>query len=165
MIWQVTAGRDRQVAAPSPAAAAPPAVAVAKEAKAFVADPPEADKTQATQAAGVAGLAESVKRETAEGTRAMPKLDTNVAMQATKSLLAPAGPTIASATATSPPVYATPAAPQAMTAKVSESAEAWMKRILELKRLGKVRKFDDELVKFRKRYPDFALPEELKAAK
>ncbi len=40
-----------------------------------------------------------------------------------------------------------------------------MKRILELKRLDRTHEFNEELIKFRKRYPDFALPEELKADK
>ena len=39
-----------------------------------------------------------------------------------------------------------------------------MKRILELKAPGKMREFEGELAKFRKQYPDYLLPEELKGA-
>ena len=63
-----------------------------------------------------------------------------------------------------PPIVAT--APAALTAaKETESAEAWIKRILELKRQLKSREVDEELVSFRKRYPDYALPPELKPSR
>ena len=64
--------------------------------------------------------------------------------------------------AIAPPVYAAPAAPPSLGDKANEPPDVWMKRILELKRLERTREFAEELVKFRKRYPDFALPEELK---
>ena len=37
-----------------------------------------------------------------------------------------------------------------------------MKSILELKQQGKTREFEEELAQFRKRYPEFKLPEELR---
>ena len=135
-------------AAPSPA---PPAasVAVAKETPAFVADP-AADV--ATARARTAVAADAAKGEaTKDKQRA--------------AFVALAG----SAARSDTPTVAQRGAPAidapALADKPIESAEAWMKRILELKRQEKTREFNDELAKFRKRYPGFALPEELKAGK
>ena len=57
------------------------------------------------------------------------------------------------------------AAPLTLAGKANETPNAWMKRILELKQQGRVREFEEEFAKFRKRYPDYLLPEELKAQK
>lgn len=46
--------------------------------------------------------------------------------------------------------------------RVEETPEAWIKRIVELKRLEKRREVEEELLKFRKRYPEFVLPEGLR---
>lgn len=54
------------------------------------------------------------------------------------------------------------AAPPAAVKEANEPPDAWMKRILELKQQGKMREVEEELAKFRKRYPEFMLPEELK---
>ncbi len=45
-----------------------------------------------------------------------------------------------------------------------ESAETWIKRMLELKRQDKNKELAEEISRFRKRYPDVALPKELKVA-
>jgi hypothetical protein len=45
------------------------------------------------------------------------------------------------------------------------TAEDWIKRILELRKQGKTQEAADELRKFRKRYPDYSLPPELRDAK
>lgn len=42
------------------------------------------------------------------------------------------------------------------------SPEDWVKRILDLRKQGKVKEAEEELRKFRKRYPDYALPVELR---
>ena len=57
------------------------------------------------------------------------------------------------------------AAPLNLADKANEPPDVWMKRILELKQQGKVREFEEEFAKFRKRYPDYLLPEELNAQK
>ena len=139
-------------AAPSPA---PPAASIAvaqetpKETKAFVADP-AAD--MATQRARTAVAAESAKGEAPKDQRwAAPPASTGSAARSDT-------PTVAQRSA---PTLAAPA----LADKAIESAETWLKRILELKRQNRTREFSDELAKFRKRYPDFALPEELKEGK
>ena len=135
-------------AAPSPA---PPvaSIVLAKETPAFVADP-VADT--ATQRSRTVVAAESAKREAPKDRQ-----------------LAASSATAAGATRADTPIVAQASAPAitalALADKPIESAEAWMKRILELKRQNRTREFRDELAKFRKRYPEFALPEELTTGK
>ncbi|HVK54385.1 MAG TPA: hypothetical protein VM532_05070 [Burkholderiales bacterium] len=45
---------------------------------------------------------------------------------------------------------------------IVESLEAWLKRILILRKEGKAKEFEAELAKFKERYPDYSLPLELK---
>jgi hypothetical protein len=45
---------------------------------------------------------------------------------------------------------------------MDKAPQEWIKEILELRKQGKIREADEELRKFRKRHPDFALPDELK---
>ena len=139
-------------AAPSPA---PPAasVAVAKETQAFVADPAADVPTQRARTAVAAGAAKSEATKDKQGAASMA-----VVGRAVRSAERSDAPTVAQSGA--PAIAAL-----ALEDKAIESAETWMKRILELKRQEKTREFNDELAKFRKRYPDFALPEELKAGK
>ncbi|MEO8386012.1 MAG: hypothetical protein ABI583_12265 [Betaproteobacteria bacterium] len=180
---------DRVATADSPVAATPAAAApVAKAATGFVADPRAAgaivaNKDNAAPAAklakheaaldgrsselqanaGVAGRADAVR----------PAQEAKARAQATAAL----PPTVATTLVLAPPVYA-PAAPPAQTAYASapapaarqadqaiEPAEVWMKRILELKKHSKAGEFDEELAKFRKQYPSFKLPDELKTDK
>ena len=85
------------------------------------------------------------------------------------AVAAPAPSIVAGNAVIAPTVYAVPATPAASAApptladKATEPPDVWMKRILELKRLERTREFEEELTKFRKRYPGFALPTELKA--
>lgn len=44
-----------------------------------------------------------------------------------------------------------------------ESPARWLKRIVELRREGKTKEAEEELARFRKRYPDYRLPAELKS--
>ncbi len=136
------------VAAPSPAPSSA-SIAVAKETQAFVADPAADVATQRARTAVAAGAAKSEATKDKQGAASMA-----VAGRAVRS----DAPTVAQSGA---PAIAAPA----LADKPIESAETWMKRILELKRLDRTREFNEELIKFRKRYPDFALPEELKADK
>jgi hypothetical protein len=46
----------------------------------------------------------------------------------------------------------------------TESAEIWLARIIALRRAGKNAEADEELSKFRRAYPDYPLPEELRPA-
>jgi hypothetical protein len=45
------------------------------------------------------------------------------------------------------------------TAKSSLDPETWLKRIAELRKEGRQREADESLAEFRKRYPDFKIPE------
>jgi outer membrane protein assembly factor BamD (BamD/ComL family) len=46
--------------------------------------------------------------------------------------------------------------------KTERTPEAWLKDITELRRDGKLKEALEELEKFRKRFPGYALPPELK---
>jgi hypothetical protein len=154
---------------------------LAKDADRAVASPPVAPFVPAPPPAKLAvrqddtnqsAAAETTKREMprAVGAAIASRPEVSEPMLQKKSVAASAPapasmpPRFASAGARSvaPPVYAPPAAPLSLADKLSESPEVWMKRILELKRLERTREFEEELAKFRKRYPDFALPQELK---
>ena len=156
--------------AAAPAAASPtPAKSVAKDTQSFVSDPPPANVATAQEGVGRNSV-DTAKREVAQDKLVMPKLasaggalrnDGNDApLPAARKLQAAAAP------AAAPPVTGAVSRPQqGMADKLSEAPDAWMKRILELKQQGKTREFEEELAKFRKHYPDFALPDELKAQK
>ena len=160
--------RPLPAASPAPAQATTnPSKSVAKDAEAFASDPQrtgvaETAKREATQdkqsKSQLAGTAVTARGDSSA--QAVPKLLAQTAASAPKP-----APIVSNATAVAPPVYATPPAPQLVADKASELPEAWIKRILELKRLGKTRELDEEVAKFLKRYPDFVLPEELKGRK
>ena len=168
------------VAVNSPAPAAPltpapvlvaPAKSLAKESDAFVSDPPRADV--AAQKSNV-GVIETAKREVAQeklaaapapGAIASAKRDVSLAT-AQRAQALTHSPLVSATGATAPPVYAAPtAAAPPLADKAYDAPEVWIKRILELKRQGKTREFDAEFAKFRKRYADFVLPDELKPPK
>lgn len=162
---------------PPVAAAAPAPAPVAKEAPIFVADPaPVADtwrekrtesielskqemspEKQAIGSIAGAGLA-------ARNDAPRPVQKTAAQAPATATI----APAVASRSAVAPPAYAPPAPPASiasMADKADEPLENWLKRILELKQAGKTRESDEELAKFRKRYPEYVLPEALRAQK
>jgi len=71
----------------------------------------------------------------------------------------------ATAEASAPRAAAAPAASaaQGMLAKKSElSPEAWLARIAELRKQGRAKEADESLAEFRKRYPDYKIPETLR---
>ena len=47
----------------------------------------------------------------------------------------------------------------------AEPPKAWIERILQLRREGKVKAAEEELSKFMRRYPEYPLPEELRTVK
>ena len=163
-----------------PAGAAAPAIApasVAKESPSVVADPAAGAVTRREKLAENVALS---KREMPQERQAVESI-AGAGLAARNDVPRPAQKTVAQVPATAttatavgsrsavaPPAYA-PAAPPApiasMADKAAEPPEQWLKRILELKRAGKTREFEKELAKFRKRYPDYELPEELKAPK
>ena len=156
--------------APAPVLVAP-AKSLARESDALVSDPPRADvAAQKNNSAGI----ETAKREAAQDKQsAAPALsastrkknEASVSTVQTSQALAQA-PLIAGVSTVAPPAYsAPPAAAQPLADNAYDAPEHWIKRILELKRQNKTREFDEELAKFRKRYADFVLPEELKKAK
>ena len=130
-----TAARNAPSAAGSIAPAPAPAAtlkSIAKESPAFASDP---------SAAGAA-----------------PRQGNVVAATVTATL----APTIVGRSAISPPLHAAAPTVQSSANKADEPPEVWMKRILELKQQGRTREFGKELAKFRKRYPDFKLPQGLR---
>lgn len=170
------------IASSSAAASPTPAKSGAKDTQSFVSDPPPANVATAQEGVGRNSV-DTAKREVAQDKPVMPKLaspggalrnDGNDApLSAARKLptapapaAAPPVPVVASGAAIAPSVSVTASRlQQALADKSSHSPDVWMKRILELKQQGKSREFEEELAKFRKRYPDFALPEELKAPK
>jgi hypothetical protein len=57
-----------------------------------------------------------------------------------------------------------PATPAPAAAKLSEAAltpEDWLKRIAELRKQGREREAQESLAAFKKRYPDYKIPEAL----
>jgi resuscitation-promoting factor RpfA len=162
------------VVAASPAvASATPARPAAKEAQSFVSDPPISNVGAVQEIVGRSSV-DSAKREAAHDKQMMPKLAASAGALRNETLAAahksvalppaaPPAPVVASTGTIASPAF-TPATrlQQSLADKLTEVPEAWMKRILELKQQGKTREFGEELAKFRKRYPDFALPEELK---
>jgi hypothetical protein len=59
------------------------------------------------------------------------------------------------------PAAAAPAGPQAPAARLAkaESPERWLERIAELRSLGRDREADEALAEFRKRHPDYVIPQ------
>ena len=171
----IASALERQVVAPAPAAAAAPAPApVVQEAPVFVADPAPVAATRREKLAENTALS---KQEMSQERQAIgsiagagPAARNDAPRPAQKTAAqapAPAttAPAVASSSAVAPPTYAPPAPPASMADKADGPPEKWLKRILELKQAGKTREFEVELVKFRKRYPDYALPAALTAQK
>ncbi len=132
------------VAVDHPVVTAAPAPTV-KDAQTFVAD------------ATTSASAEKLKREAMQEKQLVSQLAAAARGEAAqsmtpKSLVAP-GASRARPASVAPP----------MLTKAVEAPDVWIKRIIELKRQDKAREFEEELAKFRKRYPDYLLPEELKA--
>ncbi len=177
----------RTTVANSPAASAPasaPPPAPAKELSGFVADPATAIAAKKDNATGNAALAKSeatqdgrsvgllapagasARTDSAATIQAYAQKAQPAAAPATVGVAAaPASPMIASRVATAPPVYATSAPPAPVAGKTMEPADLWLKRILELKKHSKAGELEEELAKFRKQYPNFKLPDELKTDK
>ena len=173
----VESAKTDSVPRPNEAAAAAPAPApapVVKEASAFVADPApgaanrreklaensassKQEMSQERQAIGsIAGAGLAARNDAPRPTQR------TAARAPTPATTAPA---VASSSASAPSAYAPPVPPASMADKTDETPEKWLTRILELKQTGKTRELEEELVKFRKRHPEYVLPEELKAQK
>ena len=146
----------------------------------FVPPPPLAEVASRQESASQSA-AETIKREAPQIKPLLPRAAStavaargdagSLALQKSVSVAvpaaAPAPSIVAGRAAIAPPVYAAPAtpAPSSLADKANEPPDVWMKRILELKRLERAREFEIELARFRKRYPDFTMPEELKERK
>lgn len=124
-----------------------------KEKDAVMADSAKRHVPQEKQVSGqIAGMSVASRSDAP-----MPAQKVHAESQASAGV--PVRPALASGSTEAAPVYAP------LTDKLTDSPNAWMKRILELKLQGKTRQFEDEFAKFRKRYPDYLLPEELKEHK
>ena len=150
--------------APSPAAPAAiaPATPLAKDVPGFAAAPPPAQLARSQEPVAVAS-AEQVKREEAQerpsksalvAGAAAGSIRNEASVQVAKKLIDAAAPAYVSGTTS-----------QRLADKATEPPEVWLKRIQELKKQGKTREVEEELARFRKRYPDFTLPKDLTAAK
>lgn len=159
---------NRAVASPAdgPFVPAPPLAELAARQESASQSTTETAKREALQIKQLVPLAASTAIA-ARGDAGSTTLQKSVSAAAPAA--APAPSIVAGRAAIAPPVYAAPATPAASAApssladKANEPPDVWMKRILELKRLERTREFEDELARFRKRYPDFAMPAELKA--
>ncbi|MGH8708896.1 MAG: hypothetical protein ACREVD_12665, partial [Burkholderiales bacterium] len=61
---------------------------------------------------------------------------------------------------------AAPAGASVAVGKISaapEAPEQWLERIAKLREAGKVREADASFAEFRKRYPDYRIPEKMRA--
>lgn len=135
----------RAPAAPAPApAAAPPA-------RQFVAEPPARKQAPAESAAtsSVGAAPAMVAPSVAEG-RAAPALREDAA----------AAGRVASGAALEDRAQASAEA----AGKKDESPRDWLERIARLRREGRVKEADDSLAEFRRRYPDYEIPKELREA-
>ncbi len=155
---------DRAVASPTvaPFVPAPPVAEAAARQESASQSTADTAKREALQIKQLVPQAASMAA--ARGDAGSTALQKSVA--AATPAAAPKPSIVAGNAAMAPPVYAVPAAPAVpslLADKANEPPDVWMKRILELKQLERTREFEDELARFRKRYPDFAIPEELKA--
>ncbi len=173
---RLTSPKTDSAQRPNEVAVAAP-VAVGKTTPTFVADPaPVADTRREKRAEN----AELSKQEMSPEKQAIGSITgaglsaRNDAPRPAQKVAAPASaaamiaPSVTSRSAATPQAYAPPAPPAplaSMADTADEPPEKWLKRILELKQVGKTRESDEELAKFRKRYPDYVLPEALKAQK
>lgn len=170
---QAAPRRSQERTAPAEVAARPPAEAVARAPAEAVARAP----AEAAAGARASGLAKS-NAEPAQAAEARARTEALAAAQ-------PQAPTPAAAAA--PPAVAADsvrdraaaaameraderapvaaaAAPRALaSAKPAEPAtpQAWLERIAELKKQGREREAQESLAEFRKRYPDYKIPEAL----
>ncbi len=146
---------------PAPVAATPPA----KEVPVFVADPLAMGAIAASKYKSALDT-KLEKRETAQDSHSAASLASAGASAradapAYTQKVQPAAPLAAPVVASRVAAALLPM----MADKAIEPAEAWIKRILELKKHGKAGEFEEELAKFRRQYPNFKLPDELKTDK
>jgi hypothetical protein len=152
--------RARQAEAPprvaqAPAARAPESARRADESALAALE--RANQAEA-RAAAVTGAVESARRADSAGASAVP--------QGAASESAPAAPPVASEApreSTAAAAGDTQVQPPAL-AKLSEPAltpEKWLERIAELRKQGREREAQESLAEFRKRYPDYKIPEAL----
>ena len=83
------------------------------------------------------------------------------AREAAVAAPAPAPVAVGAAASAAAPAVAPSAAIQKSLAESKESAEAWIKRMEQLLKDGKLKETREELVRFRKTYPQAVLPPEL----
>lgn len=178
--------------APAPAAAppAPAAYAKAREAVQAAAVPEITIAAERREAAAAAPVALAKQESAAEKPAAAPALQAKLAAGASNAAAlrnkADSGPATTGAPAPARAVALAPAAPapapvvvvplppgssvakeiarMADAARDNEAPEAWLKRIVELRRQQKTKEADEEFARFRKRHPTYVIPAELKAA-
>jgi len=150
------AERERQAlrapAAPAPApAAAPPA-------KAFVAEPP-ARKSAPKPAPAESAAAAPLGAASGVAPAAAPGIVVGRADPASSADTQAAG-RVASRAALEDRAQAS----AERDAKKDEAPREWLERIARLRREGRVKEADESLAEFRKRYPDYEIPKELREA-
>jgi len=142
---------ERERDAMRPPAAPAPAPAAAPPARQFVPEPPARKQAPAesvaTPSTGAAPTA--VAPSVAEG-RAVPGMREDTA----------AAGRVASSAALEDRAQAS----AEVAAKKDESPREWLERIARLRRDGRIKEADDSLADFRRRYPDYEIPKDLREA-
>lgn len=118
------------------------------------APPPAAVREQEKPAAGAKASSEVAAADAVAESRARSDI---AAKPGSRALEAPA-PTAAGGIAQAPMRSEV----AAKLAKIELTPEAWLARIAELRKEGRRREADESLAEFRKRYPDYRIPEPLR---
>jgi hypothetical protein len=118
------------------------------------APPPAVAREQAKPAAGAKASSEVAAADAVAESRARSDI---AAKPGSRALEAPA-PTAAGGIAQAPMRSEV----AAKLAKIELTPEAWLARIAELRKEGRQREADESLAEFRKRYPDYKIPEALR---
>ena len=147
------------------AASAPPAApqAPAQAARAATSKPSQlstqaapqtAPSAEATQAAPSTGATQTAPR--AEATQTAPRADATQAAPGAEAAQAPPAEPLASGSASIAALMAPPGA------KAERTPQAWLDDIRKLVKEGKLQEADAEIARFKKRYPDYVLPEDMR---
>ncbi len=151
-----TAERERQAlrAPPTPA----PAPAAAPPARAFVAEPP-APKSAPAPAPAESAAPAQLGAASGAAPAAAPGIPEGRADRAPS-----AEPQAAGRVASNAALEDRAQASAEAAGKKDEVPREWLERIARLRREGRVKEADDSLAEFRRRYPDYEIPREMREA-
>lgn len=148
----------------TPRPAAPPVQSAAKPARDAPAETAlaRAPRERAEQSAAAPVMSDEVAARSAEA-RARNDVAGAKRPEAPAPQAAQGAQAVGGLAAERAPAAAAPAPRALASAKLAEPAtpEAWLERIAELKKQGRVREADESLAEFKKRYPAYKIPEAL----